>query len=51
LQREYSDRTWHFQYQVSVVGDCHELGDHWSAEDGMVGGLKFTTSNLMYSVQ
>jgi hypothetical protein len=50
LQREYTGRTWHFEYQVRVVGYHHELGDSWSAEDGMVGSLESATSNLMYSV-
>jgi hypothetical protein len=40
LQREYTGKTWHFEYQVRVVGYRHELGDSWSTEDGMVGILE-----------
>jgi hypothetical protein len=40
LQREYIGRTWHFEYQVHVVGYRHELGDSWPTEDGMVGSLE-----------
>jgi hypothetical protein len=36
LQREYTGRTWHLEYQVRVVRYRHELGDSWSAEDGIV---------------
>jgi hypothetical protein len=46
LQREYTGRTWYFEYQVHVVGYCHELGDSWSAEDGMVGSLKVRNLEL-----
>jgi hypothetical protein len=28
------------------VGDCHELGDSWSAEDGVVGSLKVLNLEL-----
>jgi hypothetical protein len=51
LQSEYSDKTWHFEYQVGVVGDRHELGDRWSAEDGMVGGFKVCNLKLDVSVR
>jgi hypothetical protein len=40
LQREYTGRTWHLEYQVCVVRYRHELGDSWSTEDGMVGSLE-----------
>jgi hypothetical protein len=40
LQREYTGRTWHLEYQVYVVRYRHELGDSWSAEDGMVASLE-----------
>jgi hypothetical protein len=46
LQREYSDRTWHFEYQVSVVGGLHKPGDGWPTEDSMVGGFKVRNLEL-----
>jgi hypothetical protein len=36
----YSDdsvRTGHFELQVVVVGDGHELGVAWLAQDGVIG--------------
>ena len=30
-------RTRHLELEVSVVGDDHELGVAWSAQDGMIG--------------
>jgi hypothetical protein len=39
LKREYTGRTWHLEYQVRVMRYRHELGDSWSAEDGMIGTL------------
>jgi hypothetical protein len=46
LQREYTGRTWHLEYQVGVVGYRHELSDSWSAEDGMVGRLEVRNFEL-----
>jgi hypothetical protein len=40
LEREYTCRAWHLEYQVGVVGHRHELGDGRSAEDGVVGSLE-----------
>jgi hypothetical protein len=40
FEGEYTGWAWHLEYQVGVVGHRHELGDGWSAEDGVVGGLE-----------
>jgi hypothetical protein len=34
------------KYQVRVVGYRHELGDSWSAKDGMVGSLEVRNIKL-----
>jgi hypothetical protein len=32
--------SWHLQEKTRVVGDCHELGEGGSSQDGLVGGLE-----------
>jgi hypothetical protein len=46
LEGEYTGWAWHLEYQVGVVGHCHELGDSRSAEDGVVGGLEICDLEL-----
>jgi hypothetical protein len=46
LQREYTGRTWYFEYQVRVVGYRHEIGDRRSAEDGVLGSLEVRNFEL-----
>ena len=31
-----SSASWHLQDVVAVMGDCHELGQGWTPEDGVV---------------
>ena len=33
-------RSSHLQFEVRVVGDCHELGVPWVTDDGVVGALE-----------
>jgi hypothetical protein len=47
LHREYTGKTWNFEYQVRVVGYRHELGDSWAAKDGMVGSLEVRNLELV----
>ena len=31
---------WNLQHQIDIMGHGHELGESWSAKDGVVGGVK-----------
>ena len=34
--RDDSSASWHIENVVAVMGDCHELGQGWIPEDGIV---------------
>jgi hypothetical protein len=40
-----------FHDEVGVVWYSHELGQHRSTKNGMVGGAEVHTSNVRYSVR
>ena len=31
---------WKLQHQIDIMGHGHELGESWSAKDGVVGGVE-----------
>jgi hypothetical protein len=40
IDEKDSVRSWHLHDEVGVMWDGHELGQHRSTEDGMVGGVE-----------
>ena len=31
---------WNLQFRIDIMGHVHELGERWSAKDGVVGGVE-----------
>ena len=40
MQGEDTLLHWNLQHQIDIMGHDHELGESWSAKDGVVGGVK-----------
>ena len=40
VQGEDTLLRWNLQHQIDIMGHGHELGESWSAKDGVVGGVE-----------
>ena len=40
VQSEDALLCWNLQHQIDIMGDDNELGESWSAKDGMVGDVE-----------
>ena len=40
MQGEDTLLHWNLQHQIDIMGHDHELGESWSAKDGVVGGVE-----------